>query len=98
VRFTSIAARGDAIVPSPRAHLDGATNVIVDVAGAATDHDHLPGSATATREIALAVNGRGPTCESLTDAIVDANVGHALSRGVDAAAVGAWILAARADG
>ena len=98
VRFTSIAARGDAIVPSPRAHLDGATNVIVDVAGVATDHDHLPGSAAATREIALAVNGRGPTCESLTDAVVDATVGHALSRGVDAAAVGAWILAARADG
>jgi murein DD-endopeptidase MepM/ murein hydrolase activator NlpD/alpha-beta hydrolase superfamily lysophospholipase len=97
VRFTSIAARGDVIVPSPRAHLDGATNVIVDVAGVATDHDHLPGSAAATREIALAVNGRGPTCESLTDAIVDADVGHALGQGVDAVAVGAWILAARAD-
>ena len=97
VRFTSIAARGDVIVPSPRARLDGATNVIVDVPGAVTDHDQLPGSAAATRELALAVNGRGPTCESLTDAIVDADVGHALSRGVDAAAVGAWILAARAD-
>jgi hypothetical protein len=33
----------------------------------------------------------------LTDAVVDARVGHAISRGVDAAAVGAWLLASRAD-
>ncbi|MEY2477119.1 MAG: hypothetical protein QOG87_2434 [Actinomycetota bacterium] len=97
VRFTSIAASGDAIVPSPRAHLDGATNVIVGVPGLATDHDHLPGSAAATREIALAVNGRGPTCESLTEAVAEARVGHAISQAEDATAVGAWLLASRAD-
>jgi hypothetical protein len=95
VRFTSIAARGDPVVPSPRAHLDGATNVIVDVPGLATDHDHLPSSAAATREIALAATGRGPTCESLADAVTDAAIGHAISRGEDAAAVGAWLVAGR---
>jgi hypothetical protein len=42
------------------------------VPGLATDHDHLPGSAAATREIALAATGRGPTCESLADATTDA--------------------------
>jgi hypothetical protein len=93
VRFTSIAARGDPVVPSPRAHLRGATNVIVDVPGVGTDHDHLPGSAAATREIALAVAGMGPTCESLADAVDDAALGHAISRGEDAAAVGGWLLA-----
>jgi hypothetical protein len=97
VRFTSIAARTDPIVPVPRARLDGATNVVVDVPGLVADHDRLPGSAVATREIALAVNGLGPTCESLTDAVNDAVVGHTISRAEDAAAVGAWLLASRSD-
>lgn len=96
VRFTSIAARGDPVVPSPRAHLDGATNVIVDVPGVGTDHDQLPGSAVATREIALAVSGRGPTCESYLDALTDAEVGQLLSKAEDAAAVGLTLLAGSA--
>jgi hypothetical protein len=97
VRFTSIAARTDPIVPVPRAHLDGATNVVVDVPGGLTDHDRLPGSAVATREIALAVNGLGPTCESLTDAVNDAVIGHTISRAEDSAAVGAFLLGSRSD-
>jgi hypothetical protein len=66
------------------------------VPGVGTDHARLPGSATATREIALAVNGRGPTCESLVDAVNDAVLGHRISRGEDAAALGAWLLGQRA--
>jgi hypothetical protein len=97
VHFTSIAARGDPIVPSPRANLAGATNVIVDVAGIGTDHDQLPGSAEATREIALAVSGRGPTCQSLATALDDAAVGHAISKAEDAAAVGLAYGAGRLD-
>jgi hypothetical protein len=95
VRFTSIAARGDPVVPSPRAHLSGATNVIVDVPGTGTDHDHLPGSDAATREIGLAVNGLRPTCQSLGDAVGDALYGAAISRTEDQLAVLATLAAAR---
>jgi pimeloyl-ACP methyl ester carboxylesterase len=94
VRFTSIAARGDPVVPSPRAHLSGATNVIVDVPGVGSDHDHLPGSDAATREIALAVNARGPTCQRLADAVGDALYGAAISRTEDQLAVLATVAAA----
>jgi hypothetical protein len=95
VRFTSIAARGDPVVPSPRAHLGGATNVIVDVPGAGADHDHLPGSTAATREIGLAVNDLGPTCQSLIDAVGDALYGAAISRTEDQVAVLATFFAAK---
>jgi hypothetical protein len=96
VHFTSIAGRGDPVVPSPRAHLDGATNVIVDVDGVGTDHARLPASPAATREIALAVSGRGPTCESLADAVGDAEYGRVISRTEDTVAVGSALLAAPA--
>jgi hypothetical protein len=85
MRVVSIAARGDLVVPSPRAHLDGAVNVIVDGDGPAA-HNQLPGSPAATREIALALTGADPTCESAFDAAFDATDGtvinsfeHALS-------------------
>jgi hypothetical protein len=97
VRFTSIAARGDPIVPSPRSHLAGATNVIVDVPGIGTDHDRLPGSDVATREIALAVNGMGPTCESYFNAVGDALTGEAISYVEDTLALAATGAAALAD-
>ena len=97
IRFTSIAARGDPVVPSPRSRLDGATNVIVDVPGVGTDHAELPGSDVATREIALAVAGRPPTCTSLLDALGDAVTGHAISVAEDLAALGAGTAAVYAD-
>jgi hypothetical protein len=78
VTFVSIAARGDVVVPAPRARLDRATNVIVPVDGFSA-HDHLPGSAVATREIALAIAGLGPSCESAADAFVDAFSGRLVS-------------------
>ena len=78
VTFVSIAARGDLVVPSPRARLDGATNVIVPVDGLGA-HDQLPGSAAATREIGLAIAGLGPSCESAADAVVDAVSGRLVS-------------------
>jgi hypothetical protein len=93
VRFVSVAARGDIVVPAPQAHLDGATNVIVDVAGAFTDHDQLPRSAVAHREVALAVAGLGPGCESWADAHRDAVEGLRISRTEDAVGIGAAGLA-----
>jgi triacylglycerol esterase/lipase EstA (alpha/beta hydrolase family) len=71
VMFVSIAARGDLLVPSPRTRVDGATNVIVPVDGPSA-HDRLPGSTAATREIGLALAGLGPTCQTASDAVVDA--------------------------
>jgi hypothetical protein len=78
ITFVSIAARGDVVVPSTRAHLGGATYVIVPVDGL-NDHDALPGSAGATREIALAMAGLGPTCQSAGDAVFDAVSGRLVS-------------------
>lgn len=78
--YVSIAAEGDAVVPSPDAHLDGADNVIVPVVGL-NAHSELPGSAAATREMALALAGLPPTCESATDAIGDALWGDLLHNG-----------------
>lgn len=86
VTFVSIAARGDLVVASPRARLDGATNVIVPVDGL-TAHDQLPGSAAATREIGLAIAGLGPSCESAADAVIDSAYGDLLSNFEHALAV-----------
>lgn len=75
VQFVSVAARGDPVVPSTRAHFDAATaNVVVGLDGAAA-HDQLPGTGAANREIALAIAGLGPTCESPVDAVVDSTEG-----------------------
>jgi len=78
ITFVSIAARGDLVVPSTRSRLDGATNVVVPVDGF-NDHDQLPGSAGAAREIALAVAGLAPSCEGAADAVIDAVSGRLLS-------------------
>lgn len=86
VRFVSVAARGDPIVPSPQSRVDGATNVIVDVPGIGPgDHSGLPASAAGQREVALAVAGRRPTCESLADAVADRVAGEAMSTAEDLA-------------
>src|SRR5207302_9062739 len=71
VRFTSIAARGDLVVPPPRAHLDGATNVVVGAPSLVSQHARLPGSPAAARELALALAGAPPTCQSLVRVVAD---------------------------
>jgi hypothetical protein len=68
--YLSIAAQGDPVVPSPDAHLAGADNVIVPVDGLDA-HATLPGSSAATREMALALDGLPPGCESAVDAVLD---------------------------
>lgn len=98
VRFVSIAARGDLVVPSPRSHLDGATNVIVDAGGGVRDHDQLPRSPAAQREVALAVNGRRPGCESWEDAEKDALEGLWISRTEDTMAAASGLLLGRLAG
>lgn len=71
VHVTSVAARADVTVASPRSRLEGASNVVVTVDGV-HDHARLPGAAAAHREIALAVAGMAPTCRARADVAVDA--------------------------
>lgn len=77
-RVVSVAARHDPVVPSPRSRLAGAANVVVTLSDRLPVHDHarLPGSAAARREIALALAGLGPTCETLVDHLVDEVAGQ----------------------
>lgn len=77
IAFTSIAARGDLVVPAGRTDAPGARRSTVSLTGISA-HDRLPESAEATREILLAVVGRPPTCRALHDVLVDV----ALSDGI----------------
>lgn len=70
VRFTSIAARGDLVVPAGRTAAPGARQRTVSISGVSA-HDQLPGSVAATREVLLAVGGRPPSCRALHDVLVD---------------------------
>lgn len=93
VRFTSVGARGDPVVPLPRTLAPGAATTTVSVTGVGA-HDALPGSAQATREIALAVGGLPPTCRSRQDRLVDVAVGHGIAAGHDGAGAALVGLAA----
>lgn len=94
VRFTSVAARADVVVPSPRSRLPGATYAVVDVP-TVNHHNALPGSDAATREIALARAGMEPTCEGLGNALADLVTGRFIATAEDAAGVGLTLLGAR---
>ena len=78
VKFTSIAAREDFAVPAGQTVVAGANNVTVSVPGLRNDHKNLPGSPEAQREIALALAGFTPTCQSFGDAMADAAVSGAI--------------------
>src|SRR5204862_7046355 len=74
-RVVSIAARGDLVVPPPRTALRGATNVLVPVEGVDA-HDALPAYEAAEREMALALVGLPPGCETWGDIAADIVVGE----------------------
>ncbi|MGH9165156.1 MAG: lipase family alpha/beta hydrolase, partial [Acidimicrobiales bacterium] len=84
VQVTSVAARADPIVTSPKARLGGADNVVVALDDL-DQHGGLPGSSGARREIALAVAGLHPSCESLGDALAEAVVGEVITAAEDVA-------------
>lgn len=94
---TSIGGRGDLVVPAGRTELPGAEGVIVSVPGILGDHDKLPGSDQAQREVALAVNHRNPTCQGLVDAMADAIVSDQIGTAEDALGLGAWAGGRRID-
>jgi hypothetical protein len=89
VRFTSVAARGDLVVPMPRTQAPGAATATVSLVGISA-HDDLPGAPATTREIGLAVAGLPPTCRSRADSIADVVVGHSVAGAQDS--LGAALL------
>jgi hypothetical protein len=78
VRGLAIAARTDLVVPSPSARVERATNVVVAVDGVSA-HDALPGAPETHRELALAIAGLPPSCESRWDRTLDAVAGGAIA-------------------
>jgi hypothetical protein len=65
VHYVSIGSTDDWVVPANRIHLDGATEVVVDVDGYANDHDAIPRDANALRAVRAALEQRPPPCTSL---------------------------------
>jgi murein DD-endopeptidase MepM/ murein hydrolase activator NlpD len=90
VHFTSVGARGDVVVPAGRTVTDdpGAHETILPLSGIHA-HDRLPADAGATREIALAVAGRAPTCRSLAEVTADLTVSDLISWTEDESAIAA---------
>lgn len=78
VHLVSVAARGDMMVASPQADVEGATNVVVPVGGLGA-HGDIVGSDAATGELARALAGEPPACEGVGDAVRDVVTGHAIS-------------------
>jgi hypothetical protein len=89
VELTSIAARGDVVVPTPRTVVEGGAQVVVSVDGLGA-HDALPGAVEAAREVALALADRPPSCRSFDTALRDGLQGQAISLVEDAAGSVAW--------
>lgn len=91
IQVTSIAARGDLVVPAPRSRVEGGDNRIVGIPGVLSDHGRLPGDPQVAREIALALAGMPATCRTLGEALTDAIAGELIALGEDAlgAATGA---------
>lgn len=79
VHLLSIAASGDLTVPAVRAEAAGADSAVVHLAGVGA-HDQLPADPAATREIALALAGRRPTCSGLVQGVSDVLTSHLITR------------------
>ena len=97
VKVTSIGARGDLIAPARHTRLEGARNMVVEPPGILDQHWQLPGSPEATREVALAVAGMAPTCQSLGNMLADAAMTEAITHTEDALGFLAWAGARRLD-
>jgi hypothetical protein len=97
VRVTSIGAQSDYIVPAGHTRLRGAHHVVVPELGK-NAHGTLPGSTEAHREIALALDGRPPSCQSLPDMLLDTAVSESISWWEDFAGAGLSAVAAYKTG
>src|SRR5262249_9385011 len=82
VQLVSLAASGDPIVPSPATEVEGARNVTVGVTGRHA-HGDLVGSAQATDELARALGGKPPRCESPQGVVAEEVMGHGIAYAED---------------
>lgn len=78
VDFRTIGATGDLVVTADKTHVDGVPAAIVPLHGP-TAHDQLPADPRTTRELALALAGRPPTCRGAAGIVADAVVPEVLS-------------------
>lgn len=78
LRFLSVGARGDVVVAAPHTAVAGAVNVTVPVSGWSA-HADLVGSEAATGEVARALAGQAPGCETWDDILADVVTGHAVA-------------------
>ena len=84
---TSIGGRLDIVVTGPNTRLPGANNVIVDWG----THGSLPGTSEVLREVALAVHGMAPTCQTLWNMLTDHAEGELISLGTDALSLSTFV-------
>ena len=97
VRFVTIGGSGDLVVPGSSAiDADADASIILPTSVGKEAHGSLPSSPAATREIALAVAGQGPTCQNFGQAVSVFAQAEAIRYGetmaAAAAAVGAGVL------
>jgi hypothetical protein len=78
VDLRTIGARGDLVVTGDKTRVDGHHSTMLDLVGVGA-HSEIPGSSGTTREIALALDGRPPTCPGVVDVVLDATVPEAIS-------------------
>jgi murein DD-endopeptidase MepM/ murein hydrolase activator NlpD len=97
LRVTSIAARGDLVVPAGQTRLRGAKEVTVSVDSIVNDHGELPGSAQAQREIALGLAGMDPTCQAFADMLTDVVVSETIGMVENEVGARAWAAGRQAD-
>jgi hypothetical protein len=84
VDLVSIAADGDFVVAAPNTRVDHARNVTVDVAGRSA-HSDLVAADETTDEIARALAGQDPGCESPAEIVKEEAMGHGIAFLEDAA-------------
>jgi len=84
VELVSIAASGDVVVPVPNAQVAGARNITVSLVGRQA-HSDLVGHPETTGEIARALAGEHPRCESQEEVLREHLLGHGISFLEDAA-------------
>lgn len=87
VDLVSIAASGDYVVTVPNTVAEGARNVTVGLVGRRA-HGDLVASDAATRELALALAGLPPACESALTTVGEELLGHGISYTEDVAGAG----------
>jgi hypothetical protein len=79
VALVSLAARGDIVVPSPQAEVDGARNITVGGGTGLAAHSDLVASDATTDELSRALAHQPRRCESDLEIVSEEVLGHGLS-------------------